>query len=31
MEADPNAFCLIAKQEMNYNLNDYIDLFVSIR
>ena len=27
MEADPNAFSLIAKQEMNYNLNDYIDLF----
>ena len=30
MEADPNAFSLIAKQEMNYNLNDYIDLFSNL-
>ena len=30
MKADPNAFSLIAKQEMNYNLNDYIDLFSNL-
>lgn len=30
MEADANAFSLIAKQEMNYNLNDYIDLFSNL-
>lgn len=30
MEADPNAFRLITKQEMDYTLNDYVELFSNL-